>query len=747
MEKTSLQLLKEWQKALHSEIAYLKEFGSNKYMLYNGRRLEGSNDYTYYFDSRTIISVPNGSTVKLQWGSRQEEGRMLSSEGKGVIVQIEKMLGEEISEAYLLYDPWQLLEELSTRLEEIKKSKNKRARIKRLLTPDMEPKHPPVKNGTTKVKELFIRSKYNPVTFVWGPPGTGKTYTLARVAANQYLQKKKVLILAQSNAAVDVLMAEIFSFLKRTNKFKEGDILRYGAGVGIGSQCEGITMSHLLEKEDPDLVRQKEEWQEKKRVLKLDLQNSFSSQDSQELLKIENRLSSVLDKMRKKEQDLLQNAEVIGTTLARAAMDPAIYEHTFDVVIVDEASMCYVPQAAFAASLGKKVIICGDFKQLPPIAHSRAPLVTEWLKNDVFHAAGVADTVGEHALHPHLVLLNEQRRMHPDISSFTNRYVYHSLVHDHESVKTNRQEIIERKPFADMASILLDTSFTGHYCINERSSKSRWNPWQLLLSYQVMHEAYMDGARSIGYVTPYRVQADMMNSLLDEFYPEEKAAGNMMAATVHKFQGSEREVIVFDSVDGYPQERPGMLLVGNDSERLINVAITRTKGKFVHINNREFAYRNIGMKRTIRQLVQHQVNEKQTVTHQQIGSWVKNQRKRLRWIHAMKEEEVFADINHATKSIIISLPAGGELSSVWKERLKKTKAKVTLISEDMPVKAHRLIVDSLPFPFVMIDRHTLWLGQPFALAKGSKPPFVAARLQAANFCEQFLSHLPLDETI
>lgn len=747
MEKTSLQLLKEWQKAIHSEIAYLKEFGSNKYMLYNGRRLEGSNDFTYYFDSRTVISVPNGSMVKLQWGHMQEEGRMLSSEGKGVIIQVEKMLGDQLSEAYLLYDPWQLLEELSSRLEEIKKSKNKRARIKRLVAPDMEAKHPPIKEDTSKVKELFIRSKYNPVTFVWGPPGTGKTYTLARVAANQYLQKKKVLILAQSNAAVDVLMAEIFSFLQRTNKFKEGDILRYGAGVAISSQCEGITMSYLLEKEDPDLVQQKNEWQEKKRVLKVDLQQSFSSQDSQELLKIENKLSSLLDKMRKKEQDLLKNAEIIGTTLARAAMDAAIYEHQFDVVIVDEASMCYVPQAAFAASLGKKVIICGDFKQLPPIAHSRAPLVTEWLKNDVFHAAGVASTVGEHTLHPHLVLLNEQRRMHPDISSFTNKYVYRSLVHDHESVKSNRQMIIERKPFANRASILLDTSFTGHYCINEKSSKSRWNPWQLLISFQVMHEAYIGGARSIGYVTPYRVQAEMMNSLLDDFYPEEKIAGNMMAATVHKFQGSEREVIVFDSVDGWPQERPGMLLVGKDSERLINVAITRTKGKFVHINNREFVYRNIGLKRTIRQLVQHQANQQQIVSHQQIGTWVQNQQQRLKWVHALKEEEVFAEIDQASKSIIISLPTGGELSPAWKTSLQQTKASVTLISEEIHVKAKRVIVESLPFPFVMIDRQTLWLGQPFPFSKGCRPPYVAVRLNSSIFCEQFLAHLPISETI
>ena len=79
---------------------------------------------------------------------------------------------------------------------------------------------------------------------------------------------------------------------------------------------------------------------------------------------------------------------MVGSTLAKGS-DPAIYGKEYDVVILDEASMAYVPQAAFAASLGKRVIICGDFKQLPPIASSRDLLVTKWLKEDIFHRAGV----------------------------------------------------------------------------------------------------------------------------------------------------------------------------------------------------------------------------------------------------------------------------------------------------------------------------------------------------------------------
>ena len=67
---------------------------------------------------------------------------------------------------------------------------------------------------------------------MWGPPGTGKTYTLARTAANHYLKDKKVLILAHSNQAVDVLMAEITAFTKKKKRFIEGEVLRYGSQIG-----------------------------------------------------------------------------------------------------------------------------------------------------------------------------------------------------------------------------------------------------------------------------------------------------------------------------------------------------------------------------------------------------------------------------------------------------------------------------------------------------------------------------------
>ena len=43
--------------------------------------------------------------------------------------------------------------------------------------------------------------------------------------------------------------------------------------------------------------------------------------------------------------------------------------------------------------------------------------------------------------------------------------------------------------------------------------------------------------------------------------------------------------MIFDTVDSYPQKRAGMLLTGHESERLLNVAITRTKGKLIHVSD------------------------------------------------------------------------------------------------------------------------------------------------------------------
>jgi hypothetical protein len=552
-----------------------------------------------------------------------------------------------------------------------------------------------------------------------------------------------VLILSHSNQAVDVLISEISTFIKKKDRFREGDVLRYGFNTGEQLACiEAVTTSQLLHKQDPTLAEDKEILIEERRKLKQDIARSFSKRDTSHLLELETKIARVLEKIRQKELKFIQDAFIVGTTLAKAAGDSAIYEKEFDIVILDEASMAYVPQAAFAATLGKRVIICGDFKQLPPIASSRDSLVTMWLKEDIFHRAGVVDWVKDGMLHPHLFLLKEQRRMHPDISAFTNQYIYHSLVGDHESVLKSRNKIVETAPFPGMAAVLLDTSYLGAHCMTEKTSNSRLNLWQVLLSFQLIHESYLAGARSIGYVTPYRAQANLMELVLEDLYANELLTADIIAATVHRFQGSERDVMVFDTVDSEPQTRAGMLLTGKDSERLINVAITRTKGKFIHVSNQSFIRKHVFNRKTFRQLVEHQERNQQTVGTKEIGKWIKAQHQRLQWMHALKLEKVFQDIESAKSSIMIFLPESAMLSEQWKDKLKNRSksVKLTVFAGEpwAELQPDQLLNESLSFPFIIIDDQLLWLGLPVEAVKGVQPPYIAARLDSAKVCEYFL---------
>ncbi|PLS18280.1 DNA helicase [Bacillus sp. M6-12] len=743
---TTIGLIKEWQKALQIEIQYIKKYGSTKYRIKNGHLLSAEGSYNYYFETSSSIKIPLGSSIRLEWGSMMADGRILSSEGNSVILALTQSLGDLISDAHILFDPWELLEQLILRLDEAGKSKNKRVRIKKLIDPSMPAKQPDSR-GKTKLQQLFARAKYNPVTYVWGPPGTGKTHTLARVAANKYLKGERVLIVSHSNQAVDVLAQETSAFLTKKKKFVEGEILRYGSQSGeILSGLERLTTTQLIGKHHPQLAEERQQLFEEKRLLKQDIGRSFSKRDTDQLIDLETKISRVLEKIRYKEIQFLKEAKIVATTLAKAATDEAIYANEFNLVIVDEASMAYVPQIAFAASLAKRIIVCGDFKQLPPIAAARHELVTKWLKEDIFHRAGVVNEQQGSQLHPHLFLLDEQRRMHPEISAFTNRHIYHGLVADHETVFTSRQDIAGRAPFPDRASMLVDTAFTGENCLTEKSSGSRINPSHLMLSFQLIHEAYVGGSRSIGYATPYRAQAELMEILLKDLYSKERETADILAATVHRFQGSEREVMIFDGVDSYPHERAGMLLTGPGSERLINVAITRTKGKFIHVADSEFSKDKIYRSKTLHKLITHQSNLGQTADIGQIGAWIKNQHHRLQWMHARKLERAAQDIAEARESIVLSLPNAKLLPEIWIKMLssKSSNAKLTVLSEASihGIAPDKWIQESFSLPFMIIDGRLFWLGIPVECAKRVQPPYVASRLDSMAVSEYFLAQLP-----
>ena len=66
---------------------------------------------------------------------------------------------------------------------------------------------------------------------IWGPPGTGKTYTMAQIAKEGLQKGKSVLIVAHSNVSVDGVIKQTAAVLRNAGMeslLAEGKVLRYG---------------------------------------------------------------------------------------------------------------------------------------------------------------------------------------------------------------------------------------------------------------------------------------------------------------------------------------------------------------------------------------------------------------------------------------------------------------------------------------------------------------------------------------
>ena len=70
--------------------------------------------------------------------------------------------------------------------------------------------------------------------------------------------------------------------------------------VKRSSQFESLHINQLLKTHQPNLVEQKDNLMEERRLLKKDLASSFSHRDSEQLLQIETKLASILKKSTKK---------------------------------------------------------------------------------------------------------------------------------------------------------------------------------------------------------------------------------------------------------------------------------------------------------------------------------------------------------------------------------------------------------------------------------------------------------------
>ena len=285
--------------------------------------------------------------------------------------------------------------------------------------------------------------------------------------------------------------------------------------------------------------------------------------------------------------EVIKMFPVWGVTNLSARTNLPLHHGLFDLLIVDEASQCDVASALPLAYRAKRMMVIGDRHQLIHVSNLResqdqelarsAGLSDEQYLNLSYRAVSLFDLaarlVGERQL-----LLEEHYRSREAIIRFSNDLFYGSRL------------IIRTKGEDDPRDPALVWQEIHGKVTRGKGGKSYINPEEASAAVACVKELQRDPAlanASIGVVTPFSAQVALIRDKLAN------ADSSVTVATAHRFQGDERDVMVFSPVisTGLPAHTTAFVNNGN----LINVAITRARQRLVIIGNRQAALKAGGV--------------------------------------------------------------------------------------------------------------------------------------------------------
>jgi predicted nucleic acid-binding Zn-ribbon protein len=318
---------------------------------------------------------------------------------------------------------------------------------------------------------------------------------------------------------------------------------------------------------------------------------------NQEIAAINGQLADI-------QKSVLDQACIVGATVTRLYLSPKMFTN-FDVVIVDEASMVLLPALFHAAGLAReKVIVSGDFRQLPPIVQTDEEAILAELGIDVFGCAGITRAVNSGAKPKRTVMLQEQSRMHDQICQMISGPMYGNRL------RTSAYQPAESLPPAPFETTLtvIDTS-TILPLVNRDPVGSRYNLMHGLAVRNLVHrferDGYLTSGRRVGICSPFAAQAKLLKRLIADLQ-----LGNLVdAGTVHRYQGNEKEMMVIDIPDGFGEARPGWWLDAEqpdeDGAKLFNVAISRSQHHLVFVANVDYLDKKLPAHSVVRGMLSH----------------------------------------------------------------------------------------------------------------------------------------------
>ena len=372
-----------------------------------------------------------------------------------------------------------------------------------------------------------------------GPPGTGKTSrALRRMVEHFYAcPSTQVLLLAYTNRAVDEICRSLSAILPQV------DYIRVGSELS----CDARFRKHLLE--------------------------------------------NVLAECNNRREVNIRMADCriyVGTVASIASKLELFKLKHFDVAIVDEATQILEPQllgilcARFKDGrngIGKFILI-GDHKQLPAVvlqSNEQSEVHDEGLRRIGLY--NLKDSLFERLYRFHLQeehcravdMLCRQGRMHPGVASFPNREFYAGKL---EALGLPHQLENVDAPVRFIPSERDTESVSGKTNRNEARIVA-----QLAADVYHLYKETFEVNRTLGVITPYRSQIALIRKEIQALGIS--ALNEISVDTVERYQGSERDVIIYSFCVNYLYQLKFLPNLTEENgvwiDRKLNVALTRAR--------------------------------------------------------------------------------------------------------------------------------------------------------------------------
>ncbi len=427
-------------------------------------------------------------------------------------------------------------------------------------------------NKPTTEQKNFISEVESRFVVLQGPPGTGKTLTLAHalLAKNfSLLKQKKIsrsLLVAPSNNAVDATMQKVSEYFELLKNSEESQVLENLNLIRVTSQ-------------DPDRIQVPEN---------VEVVNYRLHEDRL------NEISTIMEgQLRLTEEGYLWFATPTGIYKIIDEIFESPTSSVFDLFSLDEASMMTVPKflkSIAAIRNDAQILISGDHRQMPPVQkhdwdyedrRTIEEIVPYLSTMDFLRLISEEDDFGEDEFEDlslsgtkeiPIVRLSKTHRCHKTLTKILKKLIYHR---DNISLTSDIEKTLQVHPYGtEGIRIILDPSAPVILIVHEENGSQQANKFEEFLVREIV-EGIDTSSEKIGVVTPHNAQRGRMENNYSD-------CENTTVNTVEKFQGEERDAIIFATTESDPDyiRRASDFIL---SPHRLTVSLSRMKKKLIII--------------------------------------------------------------------------------------------------------------------------------------------------------------------